>query len=71
MTTSRLLMIEDDARLAGMVSDYLGQNGLGVDHAPDAQSGLARLQSAGVGGRLPARRSATRNVSDCFASVRL
>ncbi len=44
----RILMIEDDARLASMVSDYLGQNGLGVDHAPDAQSGLARLQHAGV-----------------------
>ncbi|MEK7346140.1 MAG: response regulator transcription factor [Pseudomonadota bacterium] len=44
----RILMIEDDTRLAGMVSDYLGQNGLGVEHAPDAQSGLARLQHAGV-----------------------
>ena len=44
----RILMIEDDARLAGMVSDYLGQNGLGVEHAPDAQSGLARLHNAGV-----------------------
>lgn len=40
-----ILMIEDDARLAAMVSDYLGQNGFGVDHAPDAQSGLARLQT--------------------------
>ena len=44
----QLLMIEDDARLAGMVVDYLGQNGFAVAHAPDAQSGLARLQSAGV-----------------------
>ena len=32
----QLLMIEDDARLAGMVSDYLVQNGFGVTHAPDA-----------------------------------
>lgn len=40
-----ILMIEDDARLAAMVSDYLGQNGFGVDHASDAQSGLARLQT--------------------------
>ena len=44
----QLLMIEDDARLAGMVVDYLGQNGFAVAHAPDAQSGLARLQSADV-----------------------
>ena len=43
-----LLMIEDDARLAGMVSDYLGQNGFGVGHAPDARSGLARLQTMGI-----------------------
>jgi DNA-binding response OmpR family regulator len=44
----QLLMIEDDVRLAGMVSDYLGQNGFGVGHAPDAHSGLARLQMPGV-----------------------
>lgn len=41
-----LLMIEDDARLAGMVGEYLAQSGFGVSHAPDAASGLARLQSA-------------------------
>ena len=45
---SNLLMIEDDVRLAGMVSDYLGASGFAVSHAPDAQSGLARLQTAGV-----------------------
>ena len=44
----QLLMIEDDLRLAGMVADYLGQNGFAVDHAPDARSGLARLQTPGV-----------------------
>ena len=44
----QLLMIEDDVRLAGMVSDYLGASGFAVSHAPDAQTGLARLQSAGV-----------------------
>ena len=44
----QLLMIEDDVRLAGMVSQYLGNSGFGVSHAPDAQTGLARLQSAGV-----------------------
>ncbi len=40
----RLLMIEDDARLAQMVSQYLGQSGYQVTHAPDASSGLERLQ---------------------------
>jgi DNA-binding response OmpR family regulator len=44
----QLLMIEDDARLAGMVSDYLRQNGFGVTHAPDAQTGLDRLQNSPV-----------------------
>lgn len=41
-----LLMIEDDDRLAGMVSDYLGASGYAVTHAPDAGSGLERLQQA-------------------------
>ena len=41
----KILMIEDDTRLAGMVTDYLGQNGFAVRHAPDAQSGLASLQT--------------------------
>ena len=44
----QLLMIEDDVRLAGMVADYLGQNGFAVVHSPDAHSGLARLQMPGV-----------------------
>jgi len=41
-----LLMIEDDARLAGMVGEYLAQSGFSVSHVPDAASGLARLQGA-------------------------
>jgi DNA-binding response OmpR family regulator len=44
----QLLMIEDDVRLAGMVSDYLSASGFAVSHAPDAQTGLARLQTPGV-----------------------
>ena len=44
----QLLMIEDDARLAGMVSDYLGQNGFALAHAPDAQTGLERLQNTPI-----------------------
>ncbi len=41
-----LLMIEDDARLAAMVGEYLAQSGFTVSHAPDATAGLARLQGA-------------------------
>ena len=36
-------MIEDDARLAGMVADYLAAAGFEVDHAPDATRGLDAL----------------------------
>jgi DNA-binding response OmpR family regulator len=43
MMTQNLLMIEDDVRLASMVSAYLEQNGFSVSHAPDGQSGLNRL----------------------------
>ena len=50
MSTS-LLMIEDDTRLAQMVGDYLGNNGLQVTHMGDARSGLEQLQPAdGVAG---------------------
>lgn len=44
MSTHHLLMIEDDTRLAQMVGDYLGNNGLQVTHMGDARSGLERLQ---------------------------
>ena len=40
----RLLMIEDDGRLAQMVAQYLGQSGFEVTHMADARSGLALLQ---------------------------
>ena len=46
MSTHTLLMIEDDVRLADMVSDYLGQNSLSVVHCADASSGMAKLQDA-------------------------
>ncbi|MFD0669383.1 response regulator [Ramlibacter sp. MAHUQ-53] len=42
----RLLMIEDDARLAGMVREYLERNGFGVAHAGDGEAGLARIQDS-------------------------
>lgn len=41
-----LLMIEDDARLAHMVREYLAQSGYTVTHAPDGQSGLDALADA-------------------------
>lgn len=44
MSTHHLLMIEDDTRLAQMVGDYLGNNGLQVTHMGDARSGLEQLQ---------------------------
>ena len=39
-----LLMIEDDARLAQMVAEYLERSGYTVTHAIDAKAGLALLQ---------------------------
>ena len=45
--SQQLLMIEDDNRLAGMVSEYLGQSGFSVTHAENGLGGLARLQDAG------------------------
>jgi len=40
----QLLMIEDDTRLARMVSEYLERSGFGVTHAPDATAGLTLLE---------------------------
>ncbi len=44
--TQQLLMIEDDARLAAMVGEYLRQSGYGFTHAADGTSGLAALQAS-------------------------
>ncbi len=41
-----LLMIEDDARLAAMVREYLGQSGYQVQVAGSGAAGLAELQAA-------------------------
>ena len=43
--TERVLLIEDDARLAGMVRDYLGQSGYRVSIAGTGAEGL-RMQAA-------------------------
>jgi DNA-binding response OmpR family regulator len=45
--SQHLLMIEDDARLAAMVGEYLEQNVFTVSKAPDGLSGLARLSQPG------------------------
>ncbi|HEY0883995.1 MAG TPA: response regulator transcription factor [Ramlibacter sp.] len=44
-----LLIIEDDARLAQMVGEYLERSGFGITHAIDAKAGLALLQEPGAG----------------------
>ncbi len=41
--SGRILMIDDDARLAGMVSDYLGEAGFRVTASGTAAEGLAML----------------------------
>ena len=43
--TSRLLLIDDDARLAAMVGDYLRGAGFEVDHAGTLSSGREHLAS--------------------------
>ncbi len=40
----RILMIEDDVRLAAMVRDYLAANGFEVGHAETGAAGLSELQ---------------------------
>ena len=41
---ARVLMIEDDRRLAGMVTEYLSQHGLRLTHATTITAGLALLE---------------------------
>jgi DNA-binding response OmpR family regulator len=45
----QLLMIEDDARLAQMVGEYLERSGFGVTHALDAKAGMALLEDPPTG----------------------
>ena len=44
MSTQHLLMIEDDARLAAMVGEYLTQSGYAVTHTGDGEAGLEALR---------------------------
>ena len=41
-------MIEDDVRLAAMVSAYLRNNGLQITHVESAAAGIAALKSGGI-----------------------
>lgn len=43
MSHGQLLLIEDDHRLADMVSQYLGQSGYECQHAPSATEGLTAI----------------------------
>jgi two-component system, OmpR family, phosphate regulon response regulator OmpR len=45
MASTRLLLIEDDAALAGMVAEYLGRAGFSVDHRAGAKTGLASARA--------------------------
>ncbi len=47
--TQHLLIIEDDARLATMVAQYLEQSGYSISHAGDGASGLAHISGAAQG----------------------
>lgn len=47
--SQHLLMIEDDARLAAMVAQYLEQSGFTVSHAGDGQTGLNLLNNPAKG----------------------
>jgi len=44
----RILLIEDDERLAAMLAEYLGEAGLEVTACRDAASGLARAARGGI-----------------------
>ncbi|MBK9033959.1 MAG: response regulator transcription factor [Myxococcales bacterium] len=48
MTPVRVLLIDDDARLAELLVDYLGPQGVTLAHAPGGQAGLAQLATGGV-----------------------
>jgi len=47
--TERILLIEDDDRLAGMVRDYLGEAGFDVTIAGTGNEGLALQKDRGFG----------------------
>ena len=44
--TERILVVEDDPRLADMLSEYLGQAGFRVTIAPSGRAALEHLTTA-------------------------
>jgi two-component system phosphate regulon response regulator OmpR len=52
--SARLLLIDDDERLAEMVTTYLRSRGYAVEHRADAASGLQALDLAGAAARFDA-----------------
>ncbi len=45
--TMRILVVEDDSKIASFVVNGLKQNGYAVDHCADGEEGLARAQAIG------------------------
>ena len=45
MRAPRILVVDDDVELGGLLSDYLGQEGFEVELAHDGEAGLARARS--------------------------
>jgi DNA-binding response OmpR family regulator len=43
--STRVLLIDDDARMYELLAQYLGQNGISVTHAADGGRGLAALEA--------------------------
>ena len=43
----RILLIEDDQRLAEMVTSYLGEAGFAITHAPNGGDGVALASRGG------------------------
>jgi len=43
----RVLLIDDDDRLAAMLATWLGQRGVDVERAPDGRTGLSRARGGG------------------------
>jgi two-component system OmpR family response regulator len=46
--THRVLLIDDDVKLARLVSTYLEPHGVHIEHAPDGPRGLERLTRGGI-----------------------
>lgn len=40
-TTDRILLVDDDVELAGLLSDYLVRDGFAVETVPDGESGVS------------------------------